>query len=322
VKVHRTPLLGVAVVAILVAACSGASPSPSTAPASASGAPSASAASIPAPTSLITAGQLVDCVDIEYPPLEYFPSSDVTDPNAAVGFDVDAAKAVAKLLGLQITIRNTGFDALIPDLTTGRCDIVWSGLFVSAKRTAVADATPYMATGQVVMVAAGNAPGIHAALDLCGKTISIQSGGLVEQRIDQASTDCTTAGKQAINIQGYKLVADELQQIVLGRVDAVWETQEAVADFMTKNPGKYEVALAFSRDDTYGIYAQKGHSDIGTAFAAALRVLKADGTLKAIATKYNLDPATLDSIKYPSSRAEDRRCACHASGRRGLAGEP
>jgi polar amino acid transport system substrate-binding protein len=264
--------------------------------ASASAAPSVAA--IPPPTSLITAGQLVDCVDIEYPPLEYFATSDVTDPNAAIGFDVDGAKAAAATLGLQITIRNTGFDALIPDLTTGgRCDIVWSGLFISDERIAVADATPYMKTGHVVMVPTGNPKGIHSAADLCGKTISIQTGGLVETVSNQASTDCTNAGNAAITIQGYAKVADEFQQIVLGRVDAIWETQEAVADWLTRNPGKYEVAFVASQDKTYGIYYTKGKTDIGDAFAAALLALKADGTLAEIAQKYNLDPATLDAIK-------------------------
>lgn len=300
-KVGRNTFVALTTAAVLLAACAGASPSPSlspsTAPASASVAPSPSVLVIPAPTSLLTAGQLVDCVDIEYPPLEYFPTADVSDPNAAVGFDVDGAKAVATLLGLQITINNTAFAALVPDLTAGRCDIVWSGLFVSAARTAVADVTPYMATGQVVMVPVGNPKGIHTAADLCGKPVSIQSAGLVETLINKASTDCTTAGKAAINIQGYPKVPDELQQIILGRVDAVWETQEAVADFMSKNPGKYEVAFASSRDNTYGVYYQKGKADIGVAFAAALLALKNDGTLATIARKYNLDPATLDSIK-------------------------
>ena len=92
-------------------------------------------------------------------------------------------------------------------------------------------------------------------------------------------------------------MADEFQQIVLGRVDAIWETQEAVADWMTRNPGKYEVAFVASQDNTYGIYYTKGKTDIGTAFAAALLALKADGTLPGIATKYNLDPKTLDAIK-------------------------
>lgn len=299
-KVGRNSFPALAIGAVLLAACTGASPSASTpassSPASASTAPSVAA--IPPPTSLITAGQLVDCVDIEYPPLEYFETSDVTDPNAAIGFDVDAAKKAASTLGLQITIRNTGFDALIPDLTTGgRCDIVWSGLFISDERLAVADATPYMKTGHVVMVPVGNPKGITTAADLCGKTISIQSGGLVETVSAQASKDCTDAGNPAINIQGYAKVADEFQQIVLGRVDAIWETQEAVADWMTRNPDKYEVAFVASQDKTYGIYYTKGKADIGTAFAAALKALKDDGTLAEIAQTYNLDPATLDAIK-------------------------
>ena len=298
--IGRNPFVALAATAILLAACrQGGSGSPSEAAsnAPASVAPSASVVAIPPPTSLITAGQLVDCVDIEYPPLEYFPTADVTDPNAAIGFDVDAAKAAAAKLGLQITIRNTGFDALIPDLTNGRCDIVWSGLFISDERLAVADATPYMKTGHVVMVPTGNPDAIHTAMDLCGKTISIQTGGLVETVSAEASTACTDAGKEAIDIQGYAKVADEFQQIVLGRVDAIWETQEAVADWMTRNPDAYEVAFVASQDKTYGIYYQKGKADIGEAFAAALRALKDDGTLATIATDYNLDPATLDAIE-------------------------
>lgn len=299
-KIGRNPFVALAATAILLAACrQGGSGSPSEAAsnAPASVAPSASVVAIPPPTSLITAGQLVDCVDIEYPPLEYFPTADVTDPNAAIGFDVDAAKAAAAKLGLQITIRNTGFDALIPDLTNGRCDIVWSGLFISDERLAVADATPYMKTGHVVMVPTGNPDAIHTAMDLCGKTISIQTGGLVETVSAEASTACTDAGKEAIDIQGYAKVADEFQQIVLGRVDAIWETQEAVADWMTRNPDAYEVAFVASQDKTYGIYYQKGKADIGEAFAAALRALKDDGTLATIATDYNLDPGTLDAIE-------------------------
>ncbi len=288
-------------VCVMAAGCTsgGASTAPSQAATANPGTPPpATVAPIAPPTSLLTAGKVVDCVDIEYPPMEYFPSADVTDANLAVGFDVDAAKAVAARLGLTIEIRNTAFDALIPDLQAGRCDIVWSALYVSAKRLAVADAVPYMATGQVVMVATGNAVGIHAATDLCGKTISIQSGGLVEQRANDASTACTTAGKPAITIQGYKLVSDELQQIVLGRVDAVWETDTAVSDWLLKNPGKYQVAYALSRDDNYGVYFGKGKADIGTAFTAALKALLADGSLGTLATKYAMDPAILkDAIK-------------------------
>jgi polar amino acid transport system substrate-binding protein len=260
-------------------------------------APAGSAAAITTPTTLLTPGILVDCVDIEYPPMEHFPSADVTDPSKAIGFDVDAARAVAAKLGLTLEVHNTGFDALIPDLTTGRCDIVWTGLYVSEKRLAVADATPYMATGQVVMVPTGNPKGITQPSDLCGKTVSIQGAGLVEQRINELSTQCTTDGKEAINIQAYKTVSEEFQQIVLGRADAVWETDTAVLNWMFSNPDQYQVAYALPRDDSYGVYYTKGNTELGTALAAALKALKDDGTLATIAQTYNIDPATLDVIK-------------------------
>ena len=278
------PVLGLV---LIVAACGGTS-SASTSP---------SHASLPAPAGLLQSGQLSDCVDIEYSPMEYFPSASVTDPNQAVGFDVQGAQAVAKAWGVQLQIRNTGFDALIPDLTAGRCDIVWTALYVSQKRLAVADAVPYMATGQVVMVPKGNPKNIKSLDDLCGKKVSIQSGGVVEQRINDQSKTCTNAGKAAIQVAGYPKVADEFQQIVVGRVDAVWETDTAVSDWMLKNPGKYEVGYAMPKTDSYGVYFQKNKAELKSGLADALKALKSDGTLASLARKYQIDPVTLDVIK-------------------------
>jgi polar amino acid transport system substrate-binding protein len=248
------------------------------------------------PTDLITAGTLTDCVDIEYPPMEFFPP-DVTDPSQAIGFDVDAARAVADRLGLEIEIRSTAFDALIADLQAGRCDIVWSALYIDEERLEVADAVPYMATGQVVMVAAGNAPGITQESDLCGKTTSIQGGGLVERRINRASDACEAAGSEPIDIQAYETVAEELQQILGGRVDAVWETDTAVSNFILEHPNQYEVAYALPRDDNYGVYYEKGNTDVGDALTAAIAALKDDGTLASIAQKYAMDPAILEVVE-------------------------
>ena len=300
---HR--LAAGAAIAMFVAACAGGGGASTAPSAGASTAPESAAAgsaaptevAIAAPTSLITAGKLTDCVDIEYPPMEYFASTDETDPNKATGWDVDAARAVATKLGLTLEVVNSGFDSLIPDLANARCDIVWSALYVSDERLQKADAVPYMATGHAVMVPKDNPKGIKTVDDLCGKTISIQTGGVVETASNKASDDCVAAGKPAITIQGYPKVADEFQQIVLGRVDAVWETDTAVLNYMFTNPDKYEMGFAFPRDKNYGVYFQKGKTDVGTAVTAALAALKADGTPAALATQYNIDPAVLDTVK-------------------------
>jgi len=294
--------------AIIVSACSGgATTAPAVsqsaaAPASASAAASAeasvatspSASPIAAPTSLLKAGELSDCVDIEYSPMEFFQP---TDPNKPVGFDVESYQAVVKKLGLTEKIVNTAFDGLIPALTAGRCDIVWTALYINDTRLKVADAVPYFKSSHQVMVPAGNPKNIKTAMDLCGKTISIQSGGLVQEAAKAASDACVAAGQAAIKVQGYPKVPDELQQIVIGRVDAVWETDTAVADFRLKNPGKYDIAFTVAGDSKYGIYYGKGKADVGAALTAALKALKDDGTLAGIATKYNLDPANLGVIQ-------------------------
>ena len=265
--------------------------------ASTSASAGASQVSVQAPTSLIKAGTLTDCVDIEYPPMEYFPSTSETDPNKAIGFDVDGARAVAKAFGLQLDVRNVAFNGLIPDLTTGRCDIVWTALYITTARTAKADAVPYMATGWDLMVPTDNPKNIASPDDLCGKTISIQTGGQVEIESKAQSKKCTDAGKQAINIQGYPKVADELQQIVVGRVDAVWETDSAISDFLLKHPNQYKVAYAFPKSDTYGIYFQKNKPDLKTALTAALKAVKDAGSLANLCKQYQIDPVVLDAIK-------------------------
>src|SRR5256714_13228294 len=126
-------LLGLALV---IAGCGGTS--------TASGTNPSSKVSVTPPTSLIKAGTLTDCVDIEYSPMEFFSSASVTDPNQAVGFDVEGARAGPKAFGLPTQIKNTRLDALIPDLTAGRCAIEWTPPFPSAKRLAGGDGRCYL----------------------------------------------------------------------------------------------------------------------------------------------------------------------------------
>jgi polar amino acid transport system substrate-binding protein len=300
--VKSTRWLALSAVISILAACSNpGSAAPSTAGGSAAATqagPTADATpvTVAPPTDLITAGTLTDCVDIEYPPMEFFPA-DVTDANQAIGFDVDAARAVADRFGLEIEIRNTAFAALIPDLQAGRCDIVWSALYVSDTRLEVADAVPYMATGQVVMVPVGNPKGIGQESDLCGKTISIQGGGLVQERAETASAACEAAGSEPIDVRAFQQVAEEFAQIVNGQVDAVWETDTAVLNFTFDHPDEYEVAYELPREDNYGVYYGKGKTDLGEALTAAIAALKDDGTLAALATQYNMDPAILDIVE-------------------------
>ena len=72
---------------------------------------------------------------------------------------------------------------------------------------------------------------------------------------------------------------------------------QELADWMNMHPDQYEVAYSLPRTTSTGSTTARGKTDIGDAIAAALRALKEDGTLAAIAEQYGLDPATLDVIE-------------------------
>jgi ABC-type amino acid transport substrate-binding protein len=64
-----------------------------------------------------------------------------------------------------------------------------------------------------------------------------------------------------------------------------------------------------SRDDAYGVYFQKGHSDIADALIAAFAAMKGDGSWASIATKYGQDP----SLLAPACPHDTATMGCHAA---------
>src|SRR6516164_690963 len=60
-----------------------------------------------------------------YPPLE------MKDPQtgAFVGFDIDLAAAMAKVLGVKIEYQDGAFEQMTPSLQSGRVDMIMSGFY-------------------------------------------------------------------------------------------------------------------------------------------------------------------------------------------------
>lgn len=152
-------------VALALAGCSSApEPEEGTEPA---------AAAATAPEGLIDSSTVTFCIDPEYPPLEYYENG--TD-GEIIGFDADAARAIAAHWGLEATFEVTTFEGLQPGLQTARCDIIPGGLYMSEARLEILDGVQYMQTGPALIVRADDDTEYASNDDLCGLTISAQSG--------------------------------------------------------------------------------------------------------------------------------------------------
>jgi len=294
-------IIGLMATALLIlSACSsgvGASPSaePSSAPSSVgpSVAASATAAapSIAVPAAITTAGKLIWCVDVSYPPEESYKA----DGTTAEGSDIDIAMEIGKRFGVTSQIDNTSFTGIIASLTTKKCDLIISGMNDTPERQKEVNFVDYLKVGQGLLVKAGNPKGIHALEDLSGKPVAVQLGTTNKDALDAENVKLKAAGKAEIDIQTFDQDTDAFQQLAIGRVDAYSGDSPVCAYYAAKpdNAGKYEVGGTPIDPAPIGIAIRKEDTDLKAAVQAAIDAMYADGTMKSIVDKWGMTNAVV-----------------------------
>lgn len=244
-----------------------------------------------APEGLVKEGSLTACIDPEYPPLEYYADG---SGGEIIGFDADSIRALADYWGLETNFAVTSFDGLMPGVQTGKCDMVFGGLYESEERAEVADSVSIMAAGPAVLTTPEFASKIVDRESLCGLRVVSQSASSNSTSVQKLSEECESAGKEPIAHSEYPKTAETVLAVINGKADALVETNVAAAYMATQNEGQLEVvSTVFDPDTTFGAFTLLDSALIDP-LSEALDALHADGTLAAIAAEYNLDESILD----------------------------
>lgn len=272
----------VLVLSLALAACgSGAAPSPSaSAPAESSAAPaeSAPAESASAESDLDYVkgkGALVIGYTV-YAPMNY------TDDNGEfTGFDTELAKAVCEKLGVEPQFQEIVWETKEIELAGKTIDCIWNGMTLTddiMQNTATTKA--YAKNAQVVVVKDGT--DYTSTADLVGKTVVAEAGSAGEAAIE-GDENLAQADYVSKSVQ-----TDCLMEVAAGTADA------AVLDLTLANAmigeGTDYADLKIVDElnaEEYGVAFRKG-SDAAAAVDEAFDALKADGTMQALADKYDL----------------------------------
>ena len=124
-----------------------------------------SGAAITAPASIASAGKLVFCSDITYPPEESYKAGTTTPE----GSDIDIGNYIADKMGVKARFDNTGFDGIIAALLAKKCDAVISGMNDTPERRKQVAFVDYLKVGQSFMVKKGNPENITGIDSLAGQ---------------------------------------------------------------------------------------------------------------------------------------------------------
>ena len=197
------------------------------------------------------------------------------------GFDTELATAVCEKLGVEPDFVEINWDTKIVELDAKSIDCIWNGMTLTEDIMAnTATTKAYAKNAQVVVVKESTA--FTSTADLAGKTVVAEAGSAGEAAI-QGDENLAKADYVSKSVQ-----TDCLMEVAAGTADA------AVLDLTLANAmigeGTDYADLKIVDElnaEEYGVAFRKG-SDAAAAVDEAFDALKADGTMQALADKYDL----------------------------------
>ena len=211
----------------------------------------------------------------------YAPMNYTDDEGNFTGFDTELATAVCEKLGVEPDFVEINWDTKIVELDAKSIDCIWNGMTLTDDIMANAATTKaYAKNAQVVVVKDGT--DYSSTADLVGKTVVAEAGSAGEAAIE-GDENLVQADYVSKSVQ-----TDCLMEVAAGTADA------AILDLTLANAmigegtdyANLKIVDELNAEE-YGVAFRKG-SDAAEAVNAAFDELKTDGTLEALAAKYDL----------------------------------
>ena len=213
-----------------------------------------------------------------YEPMNYMEDGKLT------GFDTEFAEAVCTKLGVTPEFVEINWDTKFVTLDSNQIDCIWNGMTISDEVKKNCDVSKaYVKNAQVVVMKEDVVANYADVESLKGLKFAAEAGSAGEAAIKDNGLDA--------NYSPVAAQTDALLAVIGGQADAC-VIDITMAKTMTADGTSYD-ALTYSLELTseeYGIGFRKG-DELTAKVDAIIDELVADGTLPALAEKYELNLA-------------------------------
>jgi len=235
------------------------------------------------PAALAIKHTLTVAADATYPPNEFIASNGHT----VIGMDPDLGHALGKVMGVKFNFVNASFDTIIPGLQSGKYDLGMSSFTDTKAREKVVDFVTYFSAGTSFYVKSSGGPTIRSLADLCGHTVAAERGTTQASDAAAQSAKCKKAGKPGVGVQVYPDQNSANLALSSGRAQVGMADSPVAAYIVKQSHGQFKLTGKPYNTAPYGIAIPKG-SGLAKPILAALKKLIANGTYKAILTKWGI----------------------------------
>ncbi len=214
----------------------------------------------------------------------YEPMNYMDEEGNLTGFDTEFAQAVCEKLGVTPEFVEINWDTKFVTLDSKKIDCIWNGMTISDEVKANCDVSKaYVKNAQVVVMADDKIESFADIESLKGLKFAAEAGSAGEEAIKENGLDASYSPVAA--------QTDALMAVMGGQADAcvidITMAKSMTADGTSYDKLGYSIELT---SEEYGIGFRKG-DELTEKVNAAIDELKADGTLDALAAKYDLNLA-------------------------------
>lgn len=241
-------------------------------------------------------GTLVIATNAEFEPFEYFDK----DGKTIIGWDMDIARELARLLGVKIDIQHMEFDSVLSAVSTGRAHIAMAGISINPTRDETVDFSENVFDSTQMIIVRSDNTDIQDAFDLEGKVVGGQNGTVGLQLAQMSEDwaydfddegnpilDSPILGKPA-QAKGFQSGALAVTDLINGKLDAVILDKYPAEAIVSKaeNAGKVKILETPVFEDAYAFAVSEGNKALADWINSAIAEMKASGFWEQNMTKY------------------------------------
>ena len=214
----------------------------------------------------------------EYKPMDY-----KDDKGEWTGFDAEFTRLVAKELGVEVEFVEIDWDNKFFELESGSIDCIWNGMTLTDDvKNNTSYSTPYVRNAQVVVLAKDKVDTYATKESIKDLKFAVEKGSAGEETLKN-NTDVPDSNITAVDTQ-----ATALMEVQSGSVDAC-VIDITMANAMTgEGTGYASLGYKLELSSEEYVIGFRKDSNLTNKVNEIIKLLKEDGTLDALAKKYNL----------------------------------
>jgi polar amino acid transport system substrate-binding protein len=225
-------------------------------------------------------GYMTVATEDDYQPFEF------TKDGKATGYDQELLDAFKKMVKFQVHQDIIPWTGILPGVTTGKYDCAVTAILVTQERMKTLDFASPVAESVDYYLKRKSDKRIQGIEDLSGLTVGVEAGSAMLKMLPQLGDMLKPTGGKLGKIVDYQGYPEAYEDLALGRVDYVVNTQLSLQSIAKAKPDTFEIGQPVSKPTYIAWAVVKGNSALLSVLNKFLLGARKDGSMYALQKKW------------------------------------